>query len=82
MPERESLVTFLLKPLDGGTELTLTHKHLPDEEARVSYELELWRSGTIGDEAYRIAEEELDWIELSSQPVVRDGARGASAALG
>ena len=29
---------------------------------------ELWRSGTIGDEAYRIAEEELDWIELSSQP--------------
>ena len=29
---------------------------------------ELWRSGTIGDEAYRIAEEELDWLELSSQP--------------
>ena len=39
MPERESLVTFLLKPLDGGTELTLTHEHLPDEEARVSHEL-------------------------------------------
>jgi uncharacterized protein YndB with AHSA1/START domain len=33
MPERESLVTFLLKPLDGGTELTLIHEHLPDEEA-------------------------------------------------
>jgi uncharacterized protein YndB with AHSA1/START domain len=38
MPERESLVTFLLKPLDGGTELTLTHEHLPDQEARVSHE--------------------------------------------
>lgn len=29
--ERESLVTFLLKPIDGGTELTLLHEHLPDE---------------------------------------------------
>jgi uncharacterized protein YndB with AHSA1/START domain len=38
MPERESLVTFLLKPLGSGTELTLIHEHLPDEEARESHE--------------------------------------------
>lgn len=36
--ERESLVTFLLKPIDGGTELTLLHEHLPDEAARQSHE--------------------------------------------
>jgi uncharacterized protein YndB with AHSA1/START domain len=38
MPERESLVTFLLESLDGGTELTLIHEQLPDEEARQSHE--------------------------------------------
>jgi uncharacterized protein YndB with AHSA1/START domain len=38
MPERESLVTFLLEPFDGGTELTLLHQHLPDEEACKSHE--------------------------------------------
>jgi uncharacterized protein YndB with AHSA1/START domain len=38
-PEKESLVTFLLKPIDDGTELTLTHEQLPDEEARVSHRL-------------------------------------------
>ena len=38
MPERESLVTFLLEPFDGGTELTLLHEQLPDEEARKSHE--------------------------------------------
>lgn len=37
-PERESLVTFLLRPIDDGTELTLIHEHLPDEEARESHE--------------------------------------------
>jgi uncharacterized protein YndB with AHSA1/START domain len=37
-PERESVVTFLLKRDDGGTELTLTHEHLPDEESRKSHE--------------------------------------------
>jgi uncharacterized protein YndB with AHSA1/START domain len=36
--ERESLVAFRLEPFDGGTELTLTHEHLPDEEARTSHE--------------------------------------------
>lgn len=36
--ERESLVTFLLEPFDGGTELTLLHEHLPDEETRKSHE--------------------------------------------
>jgi uncharacterized protein YndB with AHSA1/START domain len=38
MPERESLVTFLLTPFDGGTELTLIHEQLPDEEAQQSHE--------------------------------------------
>jgi uncharacterized protein YndB with AHSA1/START domain len=38
MPERESLVTFLLKPIDDGTELTLLHERLPDEESRKSHE--------------------------------------------
>jgi uncharacterized protein YndB with AHSA1/START domain len=37
-PERESLVTFLLESFDGGTELTLIHKLLPDEETRKSHE--------------------------------------------
>jgi uncharacterized protein YndB with AHSA1/START domain len=37
-PEPESLVTFRLEPFDGGTELTLTHEHLPDEETRKSHE--------------------------------------------
>jgi uncharacterized protein YndB with AHSA1/START domain len=37
MPERESLVTFLLEPIDSGTELTLIHEQLPDEEARDSH---------------------------------------------
>jgi uncharacterized protein YndB with AHSA1/START domain len=36
MPERESLVTFVLRPFDGGTELTLTHEQLP-EDARESH---------------------------------------------
>jgi len=36
--EPESLVTFRLEPVDGGTELTLTHEHLPDEEARFGHE--------------------------------------------
>ncbi|MDP3749097.1 MAG: SRPBCC domain-containing protein [Phenylobacterium sp.] len=38
-PERESLVTFLIEPLDGGAELTLIHEQLPDEEARRSHEI-------------------------------------------
>ena len=40
--ERDSLVTFLLKPIDGGTELTLHHEHLPDEAERESHE-QGWR---------------------------------------
>ena len=36
--EPDSLVTFLLKPSDGGTELTLLHEHLPDEAERDSHE--------------------------------------------
>ena len=36
--EPETLVTFLLKPIDGGTELTLLHEHLPDEAERNSHE--------------------------------------------
>ena len=38
MPERESLVTFLLAPIEGGTELTLIHERLPDDEARKTHE--------------------------------------------
>ena len=38
-PERESLVTFLLKPLEGGTELTLIHDQLPDAAALESHEV-------------------------------------------
>jgi uncharacterized protein YndB with AHSA1/START domain len=38
MPEPESLVTFLLEPIDGGTRLTLRHERLPDEAARRSHE--------------------------------------------
>lgn len=38
-PEWESLVTFLLEPFDGGTELTLIHEQLPNEEARNSHEV-------------------------------------------
>ena len=38
MPERESLVTFLLEPIEGGTRLTLIHEGLPDEEVRKSHE--------------------------------------------
>lgn len=37
-PERQSLVTFLLEPAGGGTELTLIHELLPDEDARLSHE--------------------------------------------
>lgn len=29
--ERESIVTFRLRPIDGGTELTLLHEYLPDD---------------------------------------------------
>ena len=36
--EPVTLVTFRLEPFDGGTELTLTHECLPDEEARLSHE--------------------------------------------
>lgn len=36
--EPVSLVTFLLKPMEGGTELTLMHEHLPNEDARQSHE--------------------------------------------
>jgi uncharacterized protein YndB with AHSA1/START domain len=38
MPERDSLVTFLLKPTADGTELTLIHEQLPDESARNSHQ--------------------------------------------
>ena len=34
MPERESLVTVVLKPDGDGTLLTLTHEQFIDEDAR------------------------------------------------
>lgn len=36
-PERESLVTIELRPLAGGTELTLLHEKLFDEQVRDSH---------------------------------------------
>jgi len=36
-PGPESLVTFRLEPIDGGTELTLTHERLPDAAACASH---------------------------------------------
>lgn len=33
-PDRESLVTILLRAVDGGTELTLTHEQFADVQAR------------------------------------------------
>ena len=35
--ERQSQVSFLLAPIDEGTELTLIHEQLPDEAARQSH---------------------------------------------
>ena len=46
MPERDSLVTFLIEAVSGGTMLTLIHERLPDEEARRSHE-EGW-NGFLG----------------------------------
>ena len=42
MSEPVSLVTSLLEPFDGGTELTLKHEHLPNEDERKSHE-EGWK---------------------------------------
>ena len=36
--EPTSLVTFRLEPLEDGTVVTLTHEHLPHEDARKSHE--------------------------------------------
>ena len=36
--EPQTLVSFHLKPFEGGTELTLTHERLPDEASRASHE--------------------------------------------
>ena len=36
--EPDTVVTFLLEPFEGGTELTLTHAKLPDEDACKSHE--------------------------------------------
>lgn len=37
VPEHESLVTVLLKAVNGGTELTLIHEGFPDDEMRDSH---------------------------------------------
>lgn len=42
-PERESLVTLLLKPDGDGTLLTLTHEQFADEESRNGHE-QGWKS--------------------------------------
>jgi uncharacterized protein YndB with AHSA1/START domain len=62
MPERQSLVTVGIRPIEGGTELTLTHSRFADEAARDNHE-EGW-SSTLGklealfDEAGAAAEGE------------------------
>jgi uncharacterized protein YndB with AHSA1/START domain len=55
-PERVTRVTFLLESIDNGTELTLIHEGLPDQQARDSHERG-WSgflrklSGFLGDQA-------------------------------
>jgi len=36
-PSRNSLVTVLLKAVDGKTEMTLRHEGLPDKESRINH---------------------------------------------
>ena len=49
--DHTTLVTVELRPHDGGTELTLTHAGLPDEEAASSHESG-WQSIAAKLEAY------------------------------
>jgi hypothetical protein len=37
----------------------------------------LWGAGAIGDDAFRRAEEELDWLELSAGPEAEPAATDA-----
>ncbi|MCC8395218.1 SRPBCC domain-containing protein [Paraburkholderia sp. MMS20-SJTR3] len=39
LPERQSLVTIVLRPIDGGTELNFTHAQFFDEAARDGHRL-------------------------------------------
>lgn len=36
-PDWESIVTIVLRPIDIGTELTLTHENLPNDDVRKSH---------------------------------------------
>ena len=82
MPERESLVTFLLEPFDGGTELTLIHEHLPDEEARKSHEARLeWPARQATRFPWRLPNERPDphHLRLGSRNAARLCARHPGA---
>lgn len=50
-PERESLVTLTFKPVDGGTEFTLLHEKLFDEEVRDSH-IKGWTACLVKLEAF------------------------------
>ena len=50
-PERESLVTFMLKPDGAGTWLTLTHEQFFDEAARDNHQRG-WTEALEGLERY------------------------------
>jgi len=50
-PERESLVTVVLRPDGDGTLLTLTHEQFVDEDARDAH-ASGWTSGLDGLERY------------------------------
>jgi uncharacterized protein YndB with AHSA1/START domain len=50
-PERESLVTIVLRPDGEGTWLTLTHEQFADEAARDSHR-QGWSDGLDGLERY------------------------------
>lgn len=52
----------------GSADNTLRQRVVPECRAALD---DLRSSGAIGDDAYRLVEEELDWLELSSRPAGR-----------
>jgi CPA1 family monovalent cation:H+ antiporter len=49
----------------GSSDNALRQRVLPAARRAITH---LRRTGVIGDDAYRLVEEELDWLELSSRP--------------
>ena len=73
MPERESLVTILLEPVEGGTELTLIHEQLPDEAARDQSRARLER---LAQYAFRVSSGSHEGSESIAQEARRRAQRG------